>query len=63
MVLIGLGVPPGFEAQAEDVAELVGSKKIQKFSLTGRQIIVNFYLTQRRRDFYQFVILSLRRIY
>jgi hypothetical protein len=40
MVLVDLGVPPGFEVQAEDLAELAGSKKIQKFSLTGRQVIV-----------------------
>jgi len=40
MVLVDLGVPPGFEVQAGDLAELVGSKIIQKYTLTGRQIIV-----------------------
>jgi hypothetical protein len=40
MLIVDLGIPPGFEVQAEDLAELVGSKKIQKFSLTGRQVIV-----------------------
>ncbi|MDQ3814429.1 MAG: alpha-2-macroglobulin, partial [Armatimonadota bacterium] len=40
MVIVDLGVPPGFEVQAEDLAELVGSKKIEKFSLTGRQVII-----------------------
>ncbi|HVF10703.1 MAG TPA: hypothetical protein VNA16_07870, partial [Abditibacteriaceae bacterium] len=40
MVIVDLGIPPGFEVEAGDLAELVGSKKIQKFSLTGRQVIV-----------------------
>jgi hypothetical protein len=40
MVLVDLGIPPGFEVQAGDLAELVGSKIIQKYTLTGRQIIV-----------------------
>jgi len=40
MVLVDLGIPPGFEVQAGDLAELVGSKVIQKYTLTGRQIIV-----------------------
>jgi len=46
MVLIDLGIPPGFEVQSGDLAELVGSKVIQKFTLTGRQIIV--YLEELR---------------
>jgi hypothetical protein len=40
MVLVDLGIPPGFEVQADDLAELVGSKIIQKYTLTGRQIIL-----------------------
>jgi len=40
MVLVDLGIPPGFEVQAGDLAELVGSKIIQKYTLTGRQVIV-----------------------
>ncbi|MCS6859861.1 MAG: hypothetical protein NZT92_06030 [Abditibacteriales bacterium] len=40
MVIVDLGIPPGFEVQPGDLEELVGGKKIQKFSLTGRQIIV-----------------------
>ena len=40
MVLVDLGIPPGFEVQSGDLAELVGSKVIEKFTLTGRQIIV-----------------------
>ncbi len=42
MVLVDLGVPPGFEIQADDLAELVGSGTIKKFSLTSRQIIIYF---------------------
>jgi uncharacterized protein YfaS (alpha-2-macroglobulin family) len=44
MVVVDLGVPPGFQVEAGDLAELVGSNVIQKYSLTGRQIIV--YLEQ-----------------
>jgi uncharacterized protein YfaS (alpha-2-macroglobulin family) len=39
MVIVDLGIPPGFEVQSGDLAELVGAK-IQKFNLTGRQVIV-----------------------
>jgi hypothetical protein len=37
MVIVDLGIPPGFTADAGDFAEMVGQKKIQKFSLTARQ--------------------------
>ncbi|MGQ9732977.1 MAG: alpha-2-macroglobulin family protein, partial [Candidatus Zipacnadales bacterium] len=40
MVLVDLGIPPGFEVQSGDLAELVDSKIIQKYTLTGRQIII-----------------------
>ncbi len=40
MVMLDLGVPPGFTADAGDFAEMVGAKKIQKFSLTERQAIL-----------------------
>lgn len=40
MVVIDLGIPPGFEVQTGDLAELVGSKVISKFETTGRQVIV-----------------------
>ncbi len=40
MVVVDLGIPPGFQVVPGDLEELVGSKKIQKFNLTGRQIIV-----------------------
>ena len=44
MVIVDLGVPPGFDVEAGDLAELVGDKTIARFNLTGRQIIV--YLEQ-----------------
>ena len=39
MVMLDLGVPPGFTADAGDFAEMVGAKKVQKFSLTERQAL------------------------
>jgi hypothetical protein len=42
MVIVDLGTPPGFDVMAGDLQELVGSKVIQKFSLTGRQAILYF---------------------
>ena len=39
MVMLDLGMPPGFTADAGDFAEMVGAKKVQKFSLTERQAI------------------------
>ncbi|GAK60197.1 alpha-2-macroglobulin [Candidatus Vecturithrix granuli] len=40
MIIVDLGLPPGFEVMAGDLAELVGDETITKFNLTGRQIIV-----------------------
>ena len=40
MVMLDLGIPPGFTADAGDFAEMVGAKKVQKFSLTERQVIL-----------------------
>ncbi|MFQ6132942.1 MAG: MG2 domain-containing protein [Armatimonadota bacterium] len=40
MVVVDLGIPPGFMVEPGDLEELVGSNVIQKFNLTGRQIIV-----------------------
>jgi len=42
MIIVDLGIPPGFEVQAGDLAELVGDGIIKKFNLTGRQIIIYF---------------------
>lgn len=44
MVIVDLGIPPGFEVIAEDLAKLVEAGVVQKFNLTGRQIIC--YLEQ-----------------
>ena len=40
MIIVDLGIPPGFEVQAGDLAEYVGEGTISRFNLTGRQIIV-----------------------
>ncbi len=40
MIIVDLGIPPGFQVQSGDLAELVGSNIIDKFKMTGRQIIV-----------------------
>lgn len=40
MIIVDLGIPPGFSVDAGDFAELVGSKKIDRFTITGRQVIV-----------------------
>ncbi len=39
MVMVDLGIPPGFEVLTPTLDELVG-KKIQKYSITPRQIII-----------------------
>jgi uncharacterized protein YfaS (alpha-2-macroglobulin family) len=39
MVVLDLGIPPGFDVQTGDLAELVGTK-IKKFTMAARQIIV-----------------------
>jgi hypothetical protein len=38
MVIVDLGVPPGFTADPGDFAELVAARKVQKFSVTARQV-------------------------
>ena len=40
MVVVDLGVPPGFEVMSGDLKELVGSKTIGRFETTARQVIV-----------------------
>jgi hypothetical protein len=37
MVIVDLGLPPGFTADPGDFAEMVSAKKIEKFSMTARQ--------------------------
>jgi hypothetical protein len=38
MVIVDLGIPPGFSVMNEDLEKLVKSKSITKYSMTGRQI-------------------------
>ncbi len=38
MVIVDLGIPPGFTVDAGDFAEMVGAKKVKKFSITARQV-------------------------
>ncbi len=40
MTLVDLGVPPGFAVMAGDLDALVKAKRIARYELTGRQIIV-----------------------
>ncbi len=40
MVIVDLGLPPGFDVLSEDLTALVEKKIIEKYSLTGRQIII-----------------------
>lgn len=40
MVIVDLGIPPGFEVNSGDLEGLVSKRVIERFSLTGRQIIV-----------------------
>jgi hypothetical protein len=42
-VLVDLGIPPGFSPVSEDLGALVESQIIDRYELTGRQILV--YLT------------------
>jgi len=48
MVIVDLGIPPGFQVIADDLASLVSQGKIKRFSLTGRQITL--YLGEMRKD-------------
>ncbi len=40
MVVIDLGLPPGFEVMTEDLQGLVAEKTIQKYTVAARQIII-----------------------
>lgn len=42
MVVVDLGVPPGFTVDQNDLKTLVDAKTITRFELTGRQIILYF---------------------
>jgi len=38
MVMLDLGIPPGFSVDAGDFAEMVGAKKVKKYTVTARQV-------------------------
>jgi hypothetical protein len=38
MVIVDLGIPPGFTADPGDFAELVGRKQVQRFTVTSRTV-------------------------
>ena len=38
MVIVDLPVPPGFTVDAGEFAELVGTRRVRKFSVTARQV-------------------------
>ena len=40
MVMLDLGIPPGFTVEAGDFAEMVAAKKVNKFNVTSRQVIL-----------------------
>lgn len=40
MIILDLGIPPGFEVQTEDLDNYVEKGTIKRYSMTGRQIIV-----------------------
>ncbi len=40
MIVVDLGLPPGFEVMSEDLQKLAAEKTIQKFTVAARQIIV-----------------------
>ena len=48
MVIVDLGIPPGFEVLSGDLDELVKNKTIEKYSMTPWQIIV--YLTKIEKN-------------
>ena len=44
MVLLEIGVPPGFDVESEDLERLVSEKKVSRYSTSARSVIV--YLDQ-----------------
>jgi hypothetical protein len=38
MVIVDLGIAPGFTVDGGDFAEMVAAKKVQKFTVTARQV-------------------------
>src|SRR5688572_17708467 len=48
MTLVDVGIPPGFELIGEDLEKLVEKKQIERYSNTGRQLIL--YLAEVAQD-------------
>lgn len=48
MVIVDLGIPPGFQVIPDDLATLVSQGKIERYSMTGRQITL--YIGEMRPD-------------
>ncbi len=46
MVMLDLGIPPGFTVDSNDFAEMVNKRQVNKFSITARQVIL--YLSDLR---------------
>jgi uncharacterized protein YfaS (alpha-2-macroglobulin family) len=42
MTIVDLGVPPGFDVVADGLAKLVQEKVVERYELTGRQVILYF---------------------
>ena len=40
MVIVDLGIAPGFTIDGGDFAEMVAAKKVQRFDVTARQVIL-----------------------
>src|SRR5262249_49088704 len=38
MVIVDLGIPPGFTVDGGDFAEMVQAKRVEKFTVTARQV-------------------------
>jgi len=51
MVLVDLGIPPGFQVVAEDLEEARGSRLIDRFEITGRQVILYLDALSPQRPF------------
>lgn len=50
MIIVDLGIPPGFSVDADAFAELVEAEKIDRFTITGRQVIVYLERMEPREE-------------
>ncbi len=61
MVIVDVGIPPGFAVDRGSLAELVGSGAVDRFETTGRQVIL--YLGDMRRGRPVTLTYALRAVY